>query len=334
MPQPGDGTPSDGAVRAADAASAVARALVVAGYQPRQLSVTTSENGELVLTARLREHTRRQPAAAGLAFSQEHRRGSRARLFARLAVGVILGLLLGFLGLPRLDAPRVDTTINPAVGTPALPEILPVQDLAVTRPDPPAPVPQPTPASPLFDRPLNAAIPGWPNDPRGTAWFSSDGYRLFAREVEEFVAIGIPISRPVKDVTVGATFRKVGGPPGGGYGLILRDQSPSSQRDGHNQTGTYLVFEVGDRGEIGVWQRDQTRWLDLVAWRRADSVHTDQAPNSLMVAATGNRLTFQVNGEIVADLNYDKLPASGGVGIFVGGDLNVVALERLRIDNT
>jgi hypothetical protein len=39
-----------------------------------------------------------------------------------------------------------------------------------------------------------------------------------------------------------------------------------------------------------------------------------------------------VNGEVVALLEYDGLPATGGVGIFVGGDLNEVALEWLRIE--
>jgi hypothetical protein len=226
------------------------------------------------------------------------------------------------------------------VPTPALPEIISVQDLAKPTTNPPTPVPEPTatvqpsptPPSALFDRPLTAPIPGWPNDPRGTAWFSADGYRLFARNAGEFVATGIPIPRPVQDVTVSATFHKVGGPPGGGYGLILRDQSVPSPRDGRDQTGTYLVFEVGDRGDIGVWQRDQTHWIDVMPWRHSDSVRADLAPNSLVVSARGSQLTFQVNGQTVADLSYDNVPLSGGLGIFVGGDLNEVALEQLRID--
>jgi hypothetical protein len=41
---------------------------------------------------------------------------------------------------------------------------------------------------------------------------------------------------------------------------------------------------------------------------------------------------LEVNGQIVAVVSYDNLPSTGGVGVFVGGDLNEVALERLRID--
>src|ERR1051326_646967 len=143
----------------------------------------------------------------------------------------------------------------------------------------------------------------------------------------------IPLGRPVQDISISAAFHKIGGPVGGGYGFILRDQSPSGDRDGRNQSGRYLVAEVGDRGDIGVWQRDDTHWIDIVPWQRSEAVHTDRASNSLAVTARGSRIVFDVNGQTVADLTYDKLPDSGGVGIFVGGDLNEVTLERLRIAN-
>jgi hypothetical protein len=150
------------------------------------------------------------------------------------------------------------------------------------------------------------------------------------------VATAVPLAHTVQDVVVSATFHKAGGPSGGGYGVILRDQGPASERDGRNQSGEYLVFEVGDRGDIGVWQCDQTHWIDIVPWQHSNSAHPDRAPNSILVTARGTNLQFQVNGDTVANLNYDgsKVPTSGGVGIFVGGDLNDVTLERLRIDTT
>ena len=40
----------------------------------------------------------------------------------------------------------------------------------------------------------------------------------------------------------------------------------------------------------------------------------------------------EVNGEAVADLTYDGIGPQGGVGLFVGGDLNEVVLEWLRIE--
>jgi hypothetical protein len=128
-------------------------------------------------------------------------------------------------------------------------------------------------------------------------------------------------------------FHKTGGPAGGGYGLIVRDQSPSAERDGRNQGGDYLVLEVGDRGDIGIWQRDQTRWVDVVPWQHSDAVNLDLYTNVITVNTHGQTLDFWVNNQIVAHVLYDALPATGGVGIFVGGDLNEVALDSLRIEN-
>jgi hypothetical protein len=137
----------------------------------------------------------------------------------------------------------------------------------------------------------------------------------------------------VRDAQLSAQFHKIGGPPGGGYGLIFRDQSPSTDRDGRAQTGSYLVAEIGDRGEVGMWQRDQTRWIDIVPWMHADAVHPDRASNALTVLLHGNAVQVLVNGDIVADLTYDRVPSVGGVGVFAGGDLNTVALDWLRIDS-
>src|SRR5207248_8147114 len=76
----------------------------------------------------------------------------------------------------------------------------------------------------------------WPNDSSATAWLEPGGYHLFAREPGRFVAIGAPGMGPVRDTIVTASFRKVGGPPGGGYGIIVRDQWPGP-RDGRSQIG-------------------------------------------------------------------------------------------------
>src|SRR5437588_481812 len=59
-------------------------------------------------------------------------------------------------------------------------------------------------------------------------------YRLATSEVGQFVAVGIPRAQALGDTVVTGVFHKVGGPPGGGYGLILRDQNPGA-RDGRNQ---------------------------------------------------------------------------------------------------
>ena len=64
----------------------------------------------------------------------------------------------------------------------------------------------------------------------------------------------------------------------------------------------------------------------------ADAVRSGEEPNTLRVSMTGVSIRFEVNGDVVALLNYDDLPASGGAGVFVGGDLNEVAVEWLRIE--
>jgi hypothetical protein len=178
-----------------------------------------------------------------------------------------------------------------------------------------------------------APLPKWPHDPEGNSWFEDGAYHLLSRQAGRFVAVGAPLSEPVTDAMLTAQFRKVGGPPGGGYGFIIRNQGDPAERDSRSQTGRYIVAEVGDQGDIGIWQREQTRWIDLLPWTHSAAVHPGAEPNMLTLSTRGANLRFEVNGEAVADLTYSGLQTSGGVGIFVGGDLNEVALEWLRIEN-
>src|SRR5579864_1400897 len=215
--QSGTSLPSDRTVqRAAEHASEVARALSQAGYEPRHLSVTYSETGDLVLVARL---DRRAPTPG------------RGTTIARLAIGVGLGLVLGFFGLPRLDLPGLSQPQEAPVPTPAVvSQVVPV--VIPTQP-PPQPTPSvvPTPAPLLHVGPFTAPLQGWPNDPKGTAWFANGVYHLYAREPGNFVATGLPFTtgQPVHDIRLSAQFHKLGGPAGGGYGLIVRDQSPPAE---------------------------------------------------------------------------------------------------------
>jgi len=168
----------------------------------------------------------------------------------------------------------------------------------------------------------------WPDDPQSTAWLADGAYRLFARQPGRFVAIGAPLAETLSDVIVTATFRTVGGPPGG-YGLIVRDQG-SGPRDGISQEGRFYVLEAGDRGEAGVWRREMDRWVDLLPWTRSEAVRPGGEANELTVAAVGRRLTFLVNGTQVTSREDPALQA-GGVGVFVGGDFNEVTLDRLVV---
>jgi hypothetical protein len=181
----------------------------------------------------------------------------------------------------------------------------------------------------LLDEPFDRSQGRWPDDPEGTAWVAGGTYYLYARQPGRFVAIRAPIPESLRDVVVRARFRKIGGPPGGGYGIIVRDQGPGP-RDGINQGGRYYVLEVDDRGEVGIWRRELDRWITLLPWTPSDAVRLGGAPNELTVQATGERLSFWVNGiEVVSQANV-VLP-EGAVGIFVGGDLNGVVLDRFTV---
>jgi hypothetical protein len=82
-----------------------------------------------------------------------------------------------------------------------------------------------------------------------------------------------------------------------------------------------------------VWRREGDRWIDLVPWTRSDAVRPGGSPNDLMVQAVGSELSFLVNGVRVATVSDTTLP-DGGVGVFVGGDFNEVALDHFAVQPT
>src|SRR5205823_5532790 len=179
----------------------------------------------------------------------------------------------------------------------------------------------------LLDASGTTHPPGWPDDPLGPALFVEGGYQLVPRDQGRFVAIRAPVADRLRDVVVAGRFHKIGGPPGGGYGLIVRDQTPQPL-DGVRQNGQFYVLEASDRGEIGIWRRDGDQWLDLLPWSKARAVRAGLEPNELTVQAVGSELAFSINGTQLVRVN-DAALDSGGVGIFVGGDGNRVLLERL-----
>jgi hypothetical protein len=171
----------------------------------------------------------------------------------------------------------------------------------------------------------------WPNSASGPAQLINGVYQVAPTQAGRFVAIGAPIPETLQNVVVNARFRKIGGPTGGGYGVIVRDQTRTPQ-NGTIQDGQYYVLEVGDKGEVGIWRRDGDHWVDLLPWQRADAVKTGTGPtNELTVQANGPRLSLAVNGTQVATRS-DPTYTAGDVGVFVGGDGNVAALERFTVE--
>jgi hypothetical protein len=207
--------------------------------------------------------------------------------------------------------------------------------------DPASARPQPTlaPASPvpsdqlgvLLDERFGSNQHGWTDDAKGVAWLADGAYHLFARQATRFVAVSVPGTQDLSDVVVSGHFRKTGGPAGGGYGLIVRDQAVAADRaDGESQAGPFYVFEIGDKGELGVWLRDADHWVDLLPWTASDAIRPGTEANDLTVSAIGDRLSFLVNGVPVAT-QLDTVLHHGGVGVFAGGDGNQVTLERLTV---
>jgi len=169
----------------------------------------------------------------------------------------------------------------------------------------------------------------WPSSTQGTAQQTNGSYRLVPRQAGQFVAIGAPMTDVPSDVVVNATFHKLSGPSGGGYGIILRDQATVPQ-NGTSQDGRYYVLEVGDQGDIGIWRRDGNTWVDLVPWKHSDAVKMGTATNELTARAVGNRLTLSVNGTQVATIT-DATFTTGNTGLFAGGDGNQVAVDKFSV---
>jgi Uncharacterized protein conserved in bacteria (DUF2334) len=186
----------------------------------------------------------------------------------------------------------------------------------------------------LLDESFGEHALAWPNQPSGVTSREAQGaygtYHLRPRATGQFVAVTAPLAAETPDdFIVSAIFRKAGGPPGGGFGLIVHQQSPDIL-DGRDQSGRYQVVEVGDLGEIGVWRREQEKWVELQEWTPSNAVHSGLAENELTVEVSGPRMRIYVNGVEAATIE-DNVLRGGMVGLFAGGDGNDVEVSRVRV---
>ncbi len=238
--------------------------------------------------------------------------------------------------IPPTAAPSIAPTTAPTVAPTTPPTVAPTT--APTETATSAPVATPatvtaaasaSPAAPVLDETFASGADGWPNAATASAFWDTSGYHLVPRIAAQFVAITAPSSSALSDGLVTGQFRKIAGPVGGGYGLILRAQAPL---DGADQGGRYYVFEVGDKGEVGAWRREQDQWIDLMPWQASGAVNAGDAENRLQVRAAGAQFTFSVNDSQVVQVS-DATLTSGAVGVFTGGDGNQVVLERFTVAN-
>ena len=70
--------------------------------------------------------------------------------------------------------------------------------------------------------------------------------------------------------------------------------------------------------------------MDLLPWQTSSAVKPGTAVNELTARAVGNTLSLSINGTTVAT-RTDATFTAGGVGLFVGGDGNQVAVDRFTI---
>ena len=173
---------------------------------------------------------------------------------------------------------------------------------------------------------------GMPRD-----WLLSDvfagwrdgAFRLTARQATRFVAVAAPVASVPDDVVVSATLRKTGGLPGGGYGLIVRNQSPEAA--GRHQPGPRRLRRRDWRpGRI---RRLAARWRPLGRPRALDALAC-RPPGRL--AQRANRQAGRQPVSIHHQRRRsgavdDDVLAHGGMGVFVGGDNNEVALDRFTV---
>ncbi len=181
----------------------------------------------------------------------------------------------------------------------------------------------------VLDERFDGITRGWPNDPDRAARLVPIGYRLSAGLDDQFVAVGAPVGSSLRDVLVGATFRKRDGRSGGVYGLLLRDRGPAP-RDGRNQSGRYYLGQVDDRGAASIWRREQDRWVELVAWIPCPALRPATDPNDLTLEMVGGQLSLMVNGQLAARAN-DMLLDDGGVGLYVSGNGTDMLVERFVV---
>jgi signal peptidase I len=183
----------------------------------------------------------------------------------------------------------------------------------------------------LLDETFEGTAARWPDNPAIGTWPASDGYHLQASPSRQLVAIRAPVQMPLGDVAVSARLRRVAGEVGGSYGLIVREERQRTSATGPARGGSFELVAVNSLGEVGVWRFADGGWIDLLPWTRSAAVRGVDEGNLLSVLAVGPQLTFSVNGVVVARLTDRDMPASGAVGVAVGGSQTEAVVDRFVV---
>jgi hypothetical protein len=187
----------------------------------------------------------------------------------------------------------------------------------------------------VFDERFVDGRSGWPNEPGGTAWISNSetlggSYELRVRDAGGFTVIEAPLAATFRDAVVTARFRKVVGPPGSSYGIIVRSTGIAAV-GGIKDSSRYYLFEASDLGEYEVLRRDDDRWTSLVPRSISPHIRPGTGDNELVALVIGEQLSFRVNGVEVASVRDSQLK-EGGAGVFVGGEANHSSVQHFTIE--
>jgi len=148
-------------------------------------------------------------------------------------------------------------------------------------------------------------LANWPNDPYGTPGLPM-GRSICFHDSRVASLRSAFAHRQSRRRNGQRQFHKVDGQPAVATGHHPRPAG-SPERDSRSQAGRYLVLEVSDRGDIGIWQREQTRWIDVVPWTHSDAVRTGDEANTLVVY-TVETAFVRSERHPRRRLEYDALP--------------------------
>ncbi len=116
------------------------------------------------------------------------------------------------------------------------------------------------------------------------------------------------MEKDLRDFHLTVEASQVGGPDNNEYGVMVRYQDPQNfYRFSISGDGYFLVTKSVD-GELETLGSN---------WTISDAIHQGQATNVLDVICEGDTLTFEVNGQQLAQVTDDEF-AHGGVGLYAG----------------
>ena len=137
--------------------------------------------------------------------------------------------------------------------------------------------------------------------------------------------ITLPSTGAVSDSILAVDTKQISGPADNntGYGVICRlNHDDTSGLDGY-------VFAVSADGFASIQVVNDNQFTALVDWTASDSVNTGSTDNHLVASCIGNKLTFEVNGTVVAEAT-DSTHTTGDAG-FAAVSFNDVS-RNLQVD--